>query len=85
MEKTLPPVGSKVVTPKGPGRIVAQDILVQKLVVEFEDQRRIIVGRDDILSFEAPKGRTAILTELDETDDSPFADHDEAGPTSRWS
>ena len=57
MEKTLPPVGSKVVTPKGPGRIVAQDILVQKLVVEFEDHRRIIVGRDDVLSFEPPKGR----------------------------
>ena len=55
MEKTLPPVGSKVVTPKGPGRIVAQEILVQKLVVEFEDHRRIIVGRDDILSFEPPR------------------------------
>ena len=59
MEKTLPPVGSKVVTAKGPGRIVAQEILAQKLVVEFEDHRRIIVGRDDILSSEPPRGRTA--------------------------
>ena len=84
MERTLPPVGSKVVTPKGPGRIVAQEILVQKLVVEFEDHRRIIVGRDDILSFEAPKGRTVAQADLDEPDDSPFSDHDDAGPRSRW-
>jgi cell fate regulator YaaT (PSP1 superfamily) len=84
MERTLPPVGSKVVTPKGPGRIVAQEILVQKLVVEFEDHRRIIVGRDDILSFEAPKGRTVAQADLDESDDSPFTDHDDAGPRSRW-
>ncbi len=84
MEKTLPPVGSRVVTPKGPGRIVAQDILVQKLVVEFEDQRRIIVRREDILSFEAPKGRMAAQAELDDTDDSPFTHNDDAGQQSRW-
>ena len=45
MERALPPVGSRVVTPNGSGRIVAQEILAQKLVVEFEDHRRIIVGR----------------------------------------
>jgi cell fate regulator YaaT (PSP1 superfamily) len=85
MEKALPPVGSKVVTPNGAGRIVAQEILVQKLVVEFEDHRRIIVGRDDILSFEAPKGRMATQPEPDDTDDSPFADLDDSGPHPRWS
>ena len=56
MERTLPAVGSQVVTPKGQGRVVAQEILAQKLVVEFEDQRRIIVGRDDILSSRAAEG-----------------------------
>jgi hypothetical protein len=84
MEKTLPPTGSKVVTPKGPGRIVAQEILVQKLVVEFEDHRRIIVGLDEILSFEPPKGRMATHPDIDESDDSPFADHDDTGPRPRW-
>ena len=83
MEKALPPVGSKVVTPNGAGRIVAQEILVQKLVVEFEDHRRIIVGRDDILSFEAPKGRMATQPEPDDTDDSPFTDLDDTGPHPR--
>jgi cell fate regulator YaaT (PSP1 superfamily) len=84
MEKTLPPVGSNVVTPKGPGRVVAQEILAQKLVIEFEDHRRIIVGRDDILSFEPPRGRAAVAADLDDADESPFPDHDDTGPRSRW-
>jgi cell fate regulator YaaT (PSP1 superfamily) len=84
MEQTLPPVGSKVVTPKGRGRVVAQEILVQKLVVEFEDHRRIIVGRDDILSFEPPKGRMVAQADLDEADEAPFSDHEDSGPQARW-
>jgi cell fate regulator YaaT (PSP1 superfamily) len=78
MERTLPPVGSRVVTPKGQGRVVAQDILVQKLVVEFEDHRRIIVGRDDILSAEPPKGRTVAQSDVDD------ADQDDPGFESSW-
>ena len=57
LEQTLPPVGSRVVTAKGRGRVVAQEILAQKLLVEFEDERRIIVGAGDVQSFEAPKGK----------------------------
>ena len=53
IERTLPAVGSRVVTAKGQGRVVAQEVLVQKLVVEFEDHRRVILGRDDILSRRA--------------------------------
>ena len=78
MERTLPPVGSRVVTPKGQGRVVAQDILVQKLVVEFEDHRRIIVGRDDILSAEPPKGRIVAQSDLDDSD------QDDSGFESNW-
>ena len=32
LEKTLPSVGSRVETAKGEGRVVAQEILAQKLV-----------------------------------------------------
>jgi len=88
LEKTLPAVGSRVVTTKGQGRVVAQEILVQKLVVEFEDHRRIIVGRDDILSAEPPRGRMAAQTDLDEADEhadeSPFPDQDDPGSRSSW-
>ena len=36
---------------------MGQEILAQKLVVEFEDRRRVIVGRDDLLHVEPPRGR----------------------------
>ena len=57
LEQTLPGVGSRVVTQKGQGRVLAQELLAQKLVVELDDHRRIIVERDEILSSEPPKGR----------------------------
>ena len=57
LEKELPAVGSRVETTKGRGRILAQDILAGKLVVEYEDGRRIIVGRDDLLEVEPPRKR----------------------------
>jgi hypothetical protein len=59
LERQLPALGSQVVTPKGRGRVVGQEILAQKLVVEFEDHRRIIIGTDDVLSVELPRSRRA--------------------------
>ncbi len=44
----LPPVGVRVVTPKGQGRVLAQEVLARKVLVEFEDGRRIpVAGRRD--------------------------------------
>jgi cell fate regulator YaaT (PSP1 superfamily) len=71
MERTLPAIGSRVVTAKGRGRVVAQEILAQKLVVEFEDHRRIIVGHDDITSVEPPKGRLGASSPSAHADDRP--------------
>jgi cell fate regulator YaaT (PSP1 superfamily) len=69
MERVLPAVGSKVVTSKGRGRVIAQEILAQKLVVEFEDQRRIIVGPAEIQAVESPKRRTASQIDPDQNAD----------------
>src|SRR5271168_1442928 len=43
LEKALPSVGERVVTAKGEGRVVAQEVLAQRLVLELDDHRRIIV------------------------------------------
>jgi cell fate regulator YaaT (PSP1 superfamily) len=69
LEKTLPTVGSRVVTQKGQGRVLAQEILAQKLVIEFDDHRRIIVNRDAILSWELPPARRAAQADPGERDD----------------
>ena len=47
----LPSPGSRVVTAKGKGRVLAQEILARKLLVEFEDGRRLPVGVDEILTI----------------------------------
>ena len=65
LERELPPIGSKVVIQRGQGRVLAQEILAQKVVVELEDHRRIVVGKDDILGVEKSKPRPA----QDEDDD----------------
>src|SRR5208283_3396769 len=63
LERRLPAFGSQVVTSKGRGRVVGQEILAQKLVLEFEDHRRIIIGPDDVLSVEPPRSRQANSSE----------------------
>jgi cell fate regulator YaaT (PSP1 superfamily) len=65
LERELPAVGSKVVTRRGQGRVIALEVLAQKLVVEFDDRRRIVVGPDEILGVETSKNRQV----KDEDDD----------------
>jgi cell fate regulator YaaT (PSP1 superfamily) len=49
-QASLPSVGTRVVTPKGQGRVLAQEILARKVLVEFEDGRRLPVPADEILT-----------------------------------
>jgi len=46
----LPGVGTRVVTAKGQGRVLAQEILARRILVEFEDGRRLPVAVDEILT-----------------------------------
>jgi cell fate regulator YaaT (PSP1 superfamily) len=48
--KQLPPVGSRLVTRKGQGRVLAQEILARRVLVEFEDGRRLPVTLDEVLT-----------------------------------
>ena len=57
LERELPPVGAKIVTASGQGRVLAQEILAGKLVVEYEDHRRIVIRRQEILGVEKQPGR----------------------------
>ena len=46
----LPTVGSRVVTRNGQGRVLAHEVLAQKVLIEYEDGRRIPVAAADILT-----------------------------------
>ncbi len=50
-QKELPQPGVRVVTAKGQGRVLAQEILARKVLVEFEDGRRLPVAMDEILTL----------------------------------
>ena len=69
LEQELPPIGSKIVTNRGQGRVLALEILSQKVVVEFEDHRRVLVGVDEILGVEKSSRPQTIPKDEDEDDD----------------
>jgi cell fate regulator YaaT (PSP1 superfamily) len=46
----MPPVGSRIVTRNGQGRVLAQEVLARRILVEFEDGRRIPVAADEVLT-----------------------------------
>jgi cell fate regulator YaaT (PSP1 superfamily) len=48
--KTLPPVGADIVTGEGRARILNQDLLTRQLLVAMEDNRRILIHADQVLS-----------------------------------
>jgi cell fate regulator YaaT (PSP1 superfamily) len=49
-QKQLPTAGTRVLTAKGQGRVLAQEILARRVLVEFEDGRRLPVAVDEILT-----------------------------------
>jgi cell fate regulator YaaT (PSP1 superfamily) len=46
----LPSVGTRVLTQKGQGRVLAQEVLARRVLVEFEDGRRLAVAVAEILT-----------------------------------
>jgi cell fate regulator YaaT (PSP1 superfamily) len=46
----LPPVGCRVVTRTGQGRVLHQEILARRLLIEFEDGRRLPIPADEVLT-----------------------------------
>lgn len=48
--RELPKVGKLVVTKQGRGKVLAQEILARKLLVGFEDNRRMMIDAVDVLT-----------------------------------
>jgi len=54
--KELPKIGTTVVTRQGQGRVVAQEILAKKVIVVFEDNRRILIDQSEIVTIVKSNG-----------------------------
>ncbi|MDP7019837.1 MAG: regulatory iron-sulfur-containing complex subunit RicT [Pirellulaceae bacterium] len=48
--KELPPVGSDVVTENGRARVLNQEVLSQQLLIQAEDNRRMMIDASEVLS-----------------------------------
>lgn len=48
--RELPKIGKMVLTKEGTGKVIAQEILAQKVLVSFEDHRRMLVDLADVLT-----------------------------------
>ena len=68
LERELPSIGSRVVSSRGRGRVVAQEILARKVALELEDGRRVIAGIQEIESVES-SGASRTWREDDERAD----------------
>ncbi|MEX1098531.1 MAG: regulatory iron-sulfur-containing complex subunit RicT [Planctomycetales bacterium] len=55
--RELPRVGATVITKVGQGRVLAQEILARKLLVEYEDRRRVFTDEKDVLTVVKGTGR----------------------------
>lgn len=57
LSRQLPSVGSRIVTADGAATVLAQEILAQQLLVQTEDNRRILVSADAVLAVTRSEGR----------------------------
>jgi cell fate regulator YaaT (PSP1 superfamily) len=48
--KSLPKIGADIVTANGRGRVINQELLSRQLLVQMEDNRRIMIHGDEVLS-----------------------------------
>ena len=53
----LPKIGARVVTRDGQATILNQEILARQLLVEMEDNRRLLISADEVLSVVKQPGR----------------------------
>jgi len=53
--RDLPAVGSVVVTKKGQGKVIGLEILAQKLMVLYEDNRQLMTDADEVLTVVSRK------------------------------
>jgi cell fate regulator YaaT (PSP1 superfamily) len=50
LQKLLPAIGAQIVTRDGKARVIGQEILSQQLLVETEDNRRLLIDASEVLS-----------------------------------
>jgi cell fate regulator YaaT (PSP1 superfamily) len=56
LQKDLPPVGAEIITNEGRGRVLAQEILAGRILVEMEDMRHLALDGSAVLTVLKKEG-----------------------------
>jgi cell fate regulator YaaT (PSP1 superfamily) len=75
-QQELPPIGADVVTSKGRGRVLAHEILAKQVLLSMEDNRRILLGAEEVLTVLSRGGRSARGEGEDSRRDRPPRDEE---------
>lgn len=51
LQRELPPVGSDIVTAHGNARVLSQEVLSQQLLIQGEDNRRMVIDANEVLTI----------------------------------
>jgi cell fate regulator YaaT (PSP1 superfamily) len=73
LQRDLPPVGAEIITNSGRARVLAQEILAGQIMIETEDNRRIVIDAADVLTVlkrEKPRRQDAAVAVEEAGDDS---------------
>jgi cell fate regulator YaaT (PSP1 superfamily) len=50
LQRDMPPIGSEILTANGKARVLGQEILAQQLLVQTEDNRRVLIQAAEVLT-----------------------------------
>ncbi len=57
LQHELPPVNSEILTRQGRARVLGQEILAQQVLVQLEDNRRLLIDADEVLNVFRRSGK----------------------------
>lgn len=88
--KELPAIGVLVVTKQGQGKVLNQELLAKKLLVQFEDRRTLVIDANDVLTVlgrpkreDRPAGRSDVEPEESGDDSVAVVESPDGGDSPR--
>ena len=73
LQREMPPIGADIVTSTGRARVLNQEILSQQLLVQTEDNRRLLIPVSDVLTVISPPRREeAAIDRRESSSDEPL-------------
>jgi cell fate regulator YaaT (PSP1 superfamily) len=77
LQKDLPPLGAEIITSEGRGRVLAQEILAGRILVEMEDMRHLALDGSAVLTVLKKGGARGANAKKPQSEAAADADDDE--------